>query len=76
MYNYHLPMYEQALTPIMGPMMNPSMLKSSIKEIQRNTYIIDVVRQRQGKYWYNACTSLEHIELLSKRATIHSPPKN
>ena len=68
--------YKLVLTPIMGPMTNPSMLKPTIKETQRNSYITDPVRQRKAKYWHNACISLERAELLSKETMTHSLPKN
>ena len=69
-------MYEQVLTPNVGPMTNPSLPKSTFKETQQNPYIIDFVRRRKVKYWYKACTSLERAGLLSKETTIHSLPKN
>ena len=70
-----LPIYEQVLTPIMGPTMSPSMLKSIIKETQQNPCIIDLVRQLNVRYWYNAGTSLERVELLSKETTIRFTPE-
>ena len=44
------PTYELALIPIMESMKNLSMLKSSIKEIQQNSFTIDRVHQRKVKY--------------------------
>ena len=71
-----LPMYDQVLIPNMGPMTNPSMLKFIIKETQQNPYIIGLGRQRKVNYLYDAGTSPERTELLSKGMTIHPLPKN
>ena len=59
-----LPTYEQVLTPITGSMTNPSMLKSTIMEIQQNSYIIDLVRQRKMKIL------VQHVYLTGARGAV------